>query len=366
MNLYPISMITRRWWMGSAVCTIWLCVDYTLSMASVANLLLICFDRYLSVTRPFTYRPRRTRSRAQIMIVSAWVISFLLFTPLIVFWPSEASETECLLPFVESEIIVIVTATLAFFLPIFIMAVLYGIIYKETRKCAQYLAHNNRQRSNTITTALNSSNGADNRNSSLVSPSAGRKLMPRRSTIGTAAHRSSASPSAGSSHHNQISSSERKAARTLSAILLAFFVTWLPYNVCVVVKTLCGPDSVPGGAWDAAYYLCYINSTINPFCFALCNKTFRRTFVRILTCEPGAWRGADAGSSRVYYESSSSSNNNPHQDSNGRRSRRGAGSRRNPLLRLSCGGSHRRESDQHRRRNRKASTTRNSKTDVIL
>lgn len=32
--------------------------------------------------------------------------------------------------------------------------------------------------------------------------------------------------------------SERKAAKTLSAILLAFVITWTPYNVLVLIKTV--------------------------------------------------------------------------------------------------------------------------------
>ncbi len=39
---------------------------------------------------------------------------------------------------------------------------------------------------------------------------------------------------------------------------------------------------IPEILWQFSYYLCYINSTINPVLYALCNASFRRTYVRIL------------------------------------------------------------------------------------
>ena len=81
---------------------------------------------------------------------------------------------------------------------------------------------------------------------------------------------------------------ERKAAKTLSAILLAFVVTWAPYSVLVVLNGILGKQLadvyIPEILWQFSYYLCYINSTINPVLYALCNASFRRTYVRILTC----------------------------------------------------------------------------------
>ncbi|XP_076183264.1 muscarinic Acetylcholine Receptor, A-type [Ptiloglossa arizonensis] len=79
---------------------------------------------------------------------------------------------------------------------------------------------------------------------------------------------------------------ERKAAKTLSAILLAFIITWTPYNILVLIKTITDcPWYIPQELWDFVYYLCYINSTVNPMCYALCNAAFRRTYVRILKCK---------------------------------------------------------------------------------
>lgn len=79
---------------------------------------------------------------------------------------------------------------------------------------------------------------------------------------------------------------ETKAAKTLSAILLSFIITWTPYNILVLLKPLTAcTECIPRELWDFFYALCYINSTINPVCYALCNASFRRTYVRILTCK---------------------------------------------------------------------------------
>ena len=97
---------------------------------------------------------------------------------------------------------------------------------------------------------------------------------------------------------------ERKAAKTLSAILLAFIVTWTPYSVLTVANAILGKEladkHIPSVVWEFSYYLCYINSTVNPVLYALCNAAFRRTYVRILTCRWGGQSRQPYGN-RNYY-----------------------------------------------------------------
>ncbi|KAL7372036.1 hypothetical protein ABVT39_008933 [Epinephelus coioides] len=404
MNLYTTYIIMDQWALGPVVCDLWLAIDYVASNASVMNLLVISFDRYFSVTRPLTYRAKRTTKRAMTMIGLAWSISFILWAPAILFWQYIVGErtvqpTECYIQFLSEPIITFCTAIAAFYLPVTIMAFLFWKIYQETEKRAKDIqglkgsgagnspsqaqnqgsgggkgggetASNSQKDSSAMLRQMSSQScssyelnqqgseksNIDNAGVPGGTGSRGRcgafcfqfsALLPGRhaskrsvntttTTVGEAEQSScdsfnnnevgatgdqsgsedeadgadpSKTPTADQSptaitmkdaamakrfaskakteinkRKNEKKANEKKAARTLSAILFAFITTWLPYNIMVLVNTFC-QDCIPETLWALGYWLCYVNSTVNPMCYALCNKTFRTTFRDILMCQ---------------------------------------------------------------------------------
>ncbi|XP_048223714.1 LOW QUALITY PROTEIN: muscarinic acetylcholine receptor M3 [Perognathus longimembris pacificus] len=441
MNLFTTYIIMNRWALGNLACDLWLSIDYVASNASVMNLLVISFDRYFSITRPLTYRAKRTTKRAGVMIGLAWVVSFVLWAPAILFWQYLVGKRtvppgECFIQFLSEPTITFGTAIAAFYMPVTIMTILYWRIYKETEKrtkelaglqasgteaeaesfvhpagssrsCSSYdLQQQSLRRAggrrkhgrcrlwfagrswkpsaeqmeqdhsssdswnnNDAAASLENSASSDEEdlgsetraiysivlklpghsavlNSAKLPSSDGLRVPDEEPGAGDLGRRASElqaqtgpgdgggfpegfaklpvqlESAVGADKASEANSSvgrapaplplslkeatlakrfalktrsqitkrkrmslikEKKAAQTLSAILLAFIVTWTPYNIMVLVNTFCD-SCIPKTYWNLGYWLCYINSTVNPVCYALCNKTFRTTFKMLLLC----------------------------------------------------------------------------------
>lgn len=76
---------------------------------------------------------------------------------------------------------------------------------------------------------------------------------------------------------------EIKAARQLGVIMGAFTLCFLPYFVLFMVVSFCD-NCVESGLLTAATWIGYLNSTLNPFLYPLCNANFRIKFKSMLRC----------------------------------------------------------------------------------
>ena len=72
----------------------------------------------------------------------------------------------------------------------------------------------------------------------------------------------------------------RKALRTITIILGAFVLCWTPWHVFSMFMGF--NVYIPIVLYNISYWFCYLNSPINPFCYAFANQQFKKTFIRIM------------------------------------------------------------------------------------
>ena len=284
INFYSVYVVLQSWPLGIVVCDIWLVLDYVCCQASVIHLIMICIDRYLSLTRPFSYRVKRTKNKLRIAICLAWLIAFMQWAPWIISYPAivgknTVPEDDCYVQFLyESWYTTVLTAIAAYYLPVLIMFTIYVKIYQLVRTREEEIAKITNVPRKKISLAR------------LQMPKTLRgnynKALSRFSRTGVSVNelRETSRKDSDLRQKKRFLVRQKKAAKMLSVILLAFVITWLPYHVCVVITPFC-PECISSEIWNFSYMLCYLNSTLNPFCYALGSRDFRRVFKKVLCCK---------------------------------------------------------------------------------
>ncbi|XP_008288268.1 histamine H1 receptor [Stegastes partitus] len=74
---------------------------------------------------------------------------------------------------------------------------------------------------------------------------------------------------------------EHKAAKQLGFIIAVFLLCWIPYFIAFMVMAFCR-ECVHHDLHMFTIWLGYVNSTLNPFIYPLCNGNFKRVFKNIL------------------------------------------------------------------------------------
>ncbi|RVE72135.1 hypothetical protein OJAV_G00058820 [Oryzias javanicus] len=320
MNLYTLYRVRGRWPLGAALCDTWLVLDYVVSSASVMNLLLISLDRYLCMTRLQSYSAWRTRKMAGLMIGAAWLLSFLLWAPAILCWQSAGSrrvipEGQCYIQLLVSPAVTLGTSLPSFYLPALIMIVLYGRlsaasharlsalqVEQATPSTPRFFLQDFLLKRQSSVTSDQGSESSVKRNDSIpkeirrsVEMEGWRHMVVddestnnetdllSRKDLHWRASEALSTFRCQERRRQRVMARERRVTKTILAILLAFILTWTPYNIMAVVAAFCH-ICIPDVLWSVGYWLCYINSAVNPACYALCNVTFRRTFCSLLHC----------------------------------------------------------------------------------
>jgi len=77
---------------------------------------------------------------------------------------------------------------------------------------------------------------------------------------------------------------ERKAVRVVGMMFTAFVACWTSFFVVNFVMGVCQSCHVDERVFKSFLWLGYTSSIVNPVIYTTFNQAFKRTFVRILTC----------------------------------------------------------------------------------
>ncbi|AWP13581.1 putative trace amine-associated receptor 13c-like [Scophthalmus maximus] len=237
--LMPVEIIYIEacWFLGDIVCTLYYIADYVITSASVANMVLISFDRYLAICDPMRYSTRVTNRRAQICVCLCWVFSafyriLLLHDHLDKPGRSHSCLGECVA--VINYIAGLVDLVFTFIIPITVIIALYmrvfAVALSQARAIRSHIAAMTVQRAATVT----------------------------------------------------VKKAEMKAARTLGIVIIVFLICFCPYYF----PALAGEDtSVDASSAAVEIWLAHFNSCLNPIIYAFFYPWFRKCIKLILTLQ---------------------------------------------------------------------------------
>ncbi|KAM6456734.1 histamine H3 receptor [Liasis olivaceus] len=319
--LYIPYVLTGRWAFGKSFCKLWLVMDYLLCTTSVFNIVLISYDRFLSVTRAVSYRAQQGDTKQAVFkMVMVWVLAFLLYGPAIISWEyisgrSIIPDGECYAEFFYNWYFLITASTLEFFTPfisvMFFNLSIYLNIQKRTRvrmdvlhesqnfmedtemspepklsmKCCKWeekdpATHNVPKWDIPEENAQGSINIKHSQDSNTEKkPSSKRNYKDLASTLSLEKRLKVASQNM--SQRFRLTR-DKKVAKSLAVIVGIFGLCWAPYTLLMIIRAACHGHCIPEYWYEASFWLLWVNSAINPILYPLCHYSFRRAFVKLL------------------------------------------------------------------------------------
>ncbi|KAM8855031.1 trace amine-associated receptor 13c-like [Spinachia spinachia] len=235
--LMPVEIIYIEacWFLGDVVCTMYYLVDYVITSASVANMVLISVDRYIAICDPLHYPTKVTKRRVQNCVCFCWIWSaifriFLLHDHLQKPGGSNSCLGECVV--IINYAAGVTDLAFTFIGPILCIIVLYLRVF-------------------------------------VVALSQARAMRPR--VAASTTRRAVA-----------VKKKEMKAARTLGLVIIVFLFCFCPYYY----PALAGKDtSINASSAAFDIWLAHFNSCLNPVIYAFFYPWFRKSIQLIVTLE---------------------------------------------------------------------------------
>uniref|UniRef100_A0A8C9NED0 5-hydroxytryptamine receptor 1A n=1 Tax=Serinus canaria TaxID=9135 RepID=A0A8C9NED0_SERCA len=134
LPMAALYQVLNKWTLGQVTCDIFISLDVLCCTSSILHLCAIALDRYWAITDPIDYVNKRTPRRAAVLISLTWLIGFLISIPPMLGWrtPEDRSNPDaCTIS--KDHGYTIYSTFGAFYIPLLLMLVLYGRIFKAAR-----------------------------------------------------------------------------------------------------------------------------------------------------------------------------------------------------------------------------------------
>ncbi|KFP95605.1 5-hydroxytryptamine receptor 1A, partial [Leptosomus discolor] len=288
LPMAALYQVLNKWTLGQVTCDIFISLDVLCCTSSILHLCAIALDRYWAITDPIDYVNKRTPRRAAVLISLTWLIGFLISIPPMLGWrtPEDRSDPDaCTIS--KDHGYTIYSTFGAFYIPLLLMLVLYGRIFKAARFRIRKTVKK-AEKKKIADTCLTLSPAALQKKSNgesgkgwrrTVEPKPGASPPPppsfeRRNEKNTEAKRRMAL------------SRERKTVKTLGIIMGTFILCWLPFFIVALVLPFCDSKCyMPEWLGAVINWLGYSNSLLNPIIYAYFNKDFQSAFKKIIKCK---------------------------------------------------------------------------------
>ncbi|XP_051983870.1 histamine H3 receptor [Xyrauchen texanus] len=280
--VYMPYILTGKWMLGKGLCKLWLVVDYMLCTASVFNIVLISYDRFLSVTKAVSYRAKQGMTHfAMVKIAVVWILAFVLYGPAILFWEqltgkSHVPEDECFAEFYYTWYFLLCASVIEFFSPFLSVTFFNVSIYLSIR---QRRLSSKKESCHTRCPDAATLYGQRTRMNMRMGWNS--LTLKRNSTV-DGEKRSESNGLAMRCVQRSRLRQDKKIAKSLAIIVCVFAVCWAPYTLLMIVRAACRGDCVSHHWYEVTFWLLWLNSAINPFLYPLCHSSFRRAFVKVL------------------------------------------------------------------------------------
>ncbi|KAK7934272.1 hypothetical protein WMY93_005168 [Mugilogobius chulae] len=134
LPMAALYQVLNKWTLGQEICDLFISLDVLCCTSSILHLCAIALDRYWAITDPIDYVNKRTPRRAALLISVTWLVGFSISIPPMLGWRSAEDRADPDACSISQDPGYTIYSTFgAFYIPLILMLVLYGRIFKAAR-----------------------------------------------------------------------------------------------------------------------------------------------------------------------------------------------------------------------------------------